>query len=154
MDVEFYDLMIYDFRDKNVLIIGCPASGKSYLSQYLCNGHVKIHTDNYMHLGYNDSMYAALEQVTSEIGNTLVEGVQGYRMLRKGAQLGTYKPDIVIECVISRGRMEQTYLKERDPKKIKYLRSFNATHQTILNDYYNLVEPNNRPIWLTWNNNY
>lgn len=145
----------YDFAKKNVLVIGCPASGKSFITDLLNNGtHKVFRTDTYIPHGYVGSLYALLEDVMNVIGRTWVEGVQGYRMLRKGAEMETYKPDIVIECEISRYKMEETYLKERDPAKIKYLRQFNASHQTILNGYYQLMEGKQLPVWLKWENNY
>ena len=143
--------------DKNVLIIGPPASGKTWLSELLPHwSHLSIHTDNYMQFGYNAAMYECLNDICKTHKNsinTLVEGIQGYRLLRKGVELDCYYPDIVIELEISEKRMHETYKKERDPKKIKYLQSFNAAHQTILEDYFSL--PNEKkPEWIKVYNDY
>lgn len=144
--------------DKNVLIIGPPASGKTWLSEQIRDGlHLVVHTDDYMKFGdYKESMYICLEDIKSSIFysiNTIVEGVQGYRLLRKGVQTDSYYPDIVIELEISEKRMHETYKKERDSKKIKYLQSFNAAHQTILEDYFSL--PNEKkPEWIKVYNDY
>jgi dephospho-CoA kinase len=143
--------------DKNVLIIGPPASGKTWLSGMMQSlSHLVIHTDSYMSHGYNQSMYVCLDDIVRAIDskmNTIVEGIQGYRLLRKGVELDCYYPDIVIELEISEKRMHETYKKERDPKKIKYLQSFNAAHQTILEDYLSL--PNEKkPQWIKVYNDY
>ena len=65
-----------------------------------------------------------------------------------------YKPDIVIEIEAPRATVEKIYREERDPSKIKYLQKFRLLHQSYLNDYFNLVPQEERPIWITFNNNY
>lgn len=147
--------------DKNVLIIGPPASGKTWLCDKLWNTHMgmyhaTIHTDDYILFGYKDAMYKSMSDIVDAHKNwykTIVEGIQGYRLLRKGVELDCYYPDIVIELEISEKRMHETYKKERDPKKIKYLQSFNTAHQTILEDYFSL--PNEKkPEWIKVYNDY
>jgi dephospho-CoA kinase len=151
------EVLSLNIVDKNVLIIGPPASGKTWLCNEIRGlSHLVIRTDNYIHYGYKESMYEVLREVTHahklEI-NTIVEGIQGYRLLRKGVELDCYYPDIVIELEISEKRMHETYKKERDPQKIKYLQSFNAAHQTILEDYFSL--PNEKkPEWIKVYNDY
>lgn len=139
---------------KNVLIIGCPASGKTWLAKQLSNsGHKTFHTDDYMKLGYEQSMYAVLQDIINCKQPSIVEGVQGYRLLRKGVQMNNYYPDIVIELEVSEERMMKTYRTERKGKNIDSLLSFNKTHQKILNDYKAL--PNkNKPLWMKLQNNY
>ena len=151
------EVLSLNIVDKNVLIIGPPASGKTWLCEQISNtSHFTIRTDSYMLYGYNQSMYVCLDDIRNAMDfkmNTIVEGIQGYRLLRKGVELDCYYPDIVIELEISEKRMHETYKKERDPKKIKYLQSFNAAHQTILEDYFSL--PNEKkPQWIKVYNDY
>lgn len=142
-----------DIENKNVLIIGCPASGKTWLSNQFKSNHTIIHTDDYMQFGYEQSMYEVLNYIIKSETNTLVEGVQGYRLLRKGIQLGNYHPDIVIQLIISEERMINTYSSERDEKKIKYLKGFNRMYDKIISDYFELENPN-QPIWINVENEY
>lgn len=143
--MNFSDL---DLKNKNVLIIGPPASGKTTLAKKLATpDHLLIHTDDYMGLGYYDAMYSILDDIIESEKPTIVEGVQGYRLLRKGVEKNTYYPDIVIELKISDEKMEEIYRLERDPKKIRYLSSFNKMHEKILTDYQNMYNPK-KPIWL------
>lgn len=132
---------------KDVLIIGPPSSGKTYLSGKLNGDHTIIHTDDYARYGYKESLYKLLEDIKKVTGNTIVEGVQGYRLLRKGAQLRCYYPDLVIELSASKGDIRKVYLKERDAKKLKYLASFNRMHDQILKDYL-AIRNNKKPEWL------
>jgi len=153
MSIE--ELINLDITDKNVLIIGCPASGKTWLSKKMAKPtHTLIHTDNYMSYGYAQGMYCALDAANFSDKPTLVEGIFGYRMIRKGCEYGSYYPDIVIEMEISNSRMMQTYMKERDEKKIKYLKQFNETHKKILNDYFGMCPTDKKPEWIKYSNQY
>lgn len=146
--------ILKDITGKNILIIGCPASGKTFFSKLLANeGHKVFHTDDYMRYGYKESLYAMMEDLAKHKGNTIVEGVQGYRLLRKGVEMNNYYPDIVIELEVPESRMLKTYREQRPGKKIDSLIAFNKTHQTILNDYKSM--PNSKkPLWIKLQNNY
>lgn len=147
-----------DITGKNVLIIGRPASGKSYTAEKLARdnpNHVLIKTDDYKHLGYVEALYAIIDdlKVLGPKVNTIVEGVQGYRLLRKGVELNCYYPDMVIELEITDRRMNQTYILERDPKKLAYLKGFNKAHEKVLNDYREM-QNKHKPKWIKLKNNY
>lgn len=143
-----------DIKGKNILIIGCPASGKTFLSDlFKSSEHQVFHTDDYIKHGFYESMYKCLSDVIECEKLTIVEGVQGYRMLRKGIELNNYYPDIVIELKITEERMLLTYSNERNPKKIKYLKGFNKMHDKILFDY-KTMNNKNKPEWIVINNDY
>lgn len=153
--VGIEELINLNIEGKNVLIIGCPASGKTWICNKMAKStHTIIHTDSYILYGYQAGMYCALDAANMSTKPTIVEGVHGYRMLRKGCEYGSYYPDIVIEMKISDVRMVQTYTKERDEKKIKYLKQFNETHAKILNDYRGMCPKHKKPEWITFLNNY
>ena len=153
--MELSEILKLDIKDKNVLIIGCPASGKTWVSAQLdCSGHRVIHTDKYVVSGYEMGMYAALNDTVGSEIPTIVEGIHGYRMLRKGAEYGNYYPDIVIEMKVSEHRMLSTYRNERNPDKIKYLQQFNASHGKILNDYRKIIPEHLKPQWVVFENDY
>lgn len=153
--ISIEEIISMDITGKNVLIIGCPASGKTWLSKKMAKStHTVIHTDDYLSYGYQAGMYCALDAANMSEKPTIVEGVQGYRMLRKGCEYSSYYPDIVIELQISNSRMMQTYRNERDAKKIKYLQQFNETHAKILNDYRGTCPKDKKPEWITFFNQY
>jgi hypothetical protein len=142
---------------KTILIIGCPASGKTHLSQILAASrpyHKVIHTDDYQKHGYGQALYEILSDIEKLDHHLLIiEGVQGYRMLRKGVQQNNFFPDVVIELEVTEHRMLQTYRKERAVQKQRYLNSFGAMHQKILKDYRALPNPH-PPKWFTITNRY
>lgn len=145
-----------ELKGLNVLIIGCPASGKTFLANNLkSDNHKIIHTDDYMRYGYKESLYVMIEDIQKLHVHTksIVEGIQGYRLLRKGVELNCYHPDIVVQLEISEARMLQTYRTERPGKKIDSLYAFNNMHDKILNDYFRMYNPH-KPKWLKIKNEY
>jgi len=148
--------MTADIKGKNVLIIGPPASGKSYLADKLAKEnptHLLVHTDSYAKYGYEQALYMLMEDLAKTKCNTIIEGYLGYRLLRKGVQRGTYYPDIVIELDVTEERMEQTYKEQRRDKDIALVKAANKGHQKVLKDYQALDNPH-KPQWVTIKNHY
>lgn len=89
-----------------VVIIGYAATGKTHLMNDLKSKKYKARywsTDDYLEYGFEQALYVIMEELhTSVAPLKVVEGVQGYRLLRKLAQLGKPLPDMVIECVASK----------------------------------------------------
>lgn len=151
--------MMPEIKGLNILIIGCPASGKTFFANKLkeeSSDDVRVfHTDDYMYHGYKDSLYVLLEDLKKikPPTNSIIEGVQGYRLLRKGVELDCYYPDIVVELSVSEERMLKTYREERQGKSIDSLYAFNKAHNKVLNDYFAM--PNHRkPKWIKIENKY
>lgn len=152
--MNIQDILKIDITDKNVLIIGCPASGKTWLAKEIFepNGHLHhiiYHTDNFIEFKTNESIFAAINLFDK---HTIIEGVLGYRLLLEGVKTNTYFPDIVIELKITHKKMLEIYATERKEKKAKYLKDFNAKHQAILNEYFDVCPKELKPEWITvWN---
>lgn len=141
-------------KGKDVVIIGCPASGKTYLANKLASpAHTIIHTDDYMKHGYQEALYVMINDLKHIEGNVIIEGVQGYRLLRKGVELRCYYPQIVIELEISQERLAQTYREQRPDKRVSSVVSFNRMHETIKRDYFAMENPH-KPEWIKIQNNY
>ena len=144
-----------NFAGKNVLIIGCPASGKTFVAKELAITSCQdiIHTDDYSKHGYQDALYKVMDSIKVAEDPIIVEGILGYRLLRKGVELDCYYPDVVIELLVTTQRMLKTYAKERGGKDATRLKGFNAAHQTILEEYRRM--PNkHRPEWIKVKNEY
>lgn len=151
--ITFDEALNLDIEGKNILILGCPASGKTHLANLFDTAHQKFHTDDYIQHGYEQSLYVLLRDVVACPDKTLIEGIQGYRLLRKGVQLDNYYPDMVIELIISEEQMMRTYKGERDEKKIKYLSGVNKSHAKILSDYHAMDNPH-KPEWIQVDNKF
>jgi hypothetical protein len=147
----------------NVMVIGLPASGKTFFAGWLSlnnPAHKLYRTDDYLQgFGGEKAMYATLFDVTGSIligQKTIVEGVAGYRMLRKGVQLETYFPDIVFELVAPTEQRERVYQQERKDKSFSNVERFDKALTTVLNDYNELIEnyPLRSPTWIRVQNEY
>lgn len=123
-------------RGRNVLIIGAPESGKTYLANILTGfGHKIIHTDDYREWGFAQAMLQALTAVQFANGRSIVEGVLGYRMLRKGVEFGSYYPDLVIEI--------------KAPMLAKH-RAMDKANQTVLAEYFSMQNEKHKPEWIEY----
>lgn len=140
---------------KHILIIGPPASGKTFVSRIIkaqLPTHRIFHSDDYMDKGWEQSLYALIEDIKQHEGPTIVEGLQGYRLLRKGIELDCYHPDIVIEIEVTDYTIESVYHLERDPSKLKSVLSSVKACDTVLVKYRGM-EKTREPYWIKIDNN-
>lgn len=142
---------------KNVLVIGYPGSGKTHLVNLIPKtDHKFIRTDDYISFGFEQSLYECLKDITdiqSTGRSTFVEGVQGYRLLRKGLQTETYFPDIVIEVKRNWNKIEELYRTERGVDKLKGATSMAKSCDKILNEYLSMPNENKPLKWIVVDNN-
>lgn len=153
------EILNKDFFWKNVLVIGLPASGKTYLTGLLKQKNIMhqiFHTDAYIEFGAEESLYCLIEDLGDTLTSDLkiVSGVLGYRLLRKGRETDCWKPDIVIECVMPEYKQAEIYRTERSTKSFKAVKTLNLGLRSILNEYKLNTPEKEQPIWLTWENNF
>ena len=157
--MNFTEISSHKFSG-NVLIVGDPATGKTKLSGELALRHPKhtvIHTDDFMDNGYERGLYQILDKIKATEGPTLIEGVQGFRLLRKGLQESSYNPDTVIHMFSTPQLIYKAYNTDykRLGKDVKYLEGLAKANIKILNDYRLLkTRINNPPAWYNIDNVY
>lgn len=151
--MTYQDLFSLDLSGKTVVIIGCPASGKTTLSRALAahTGTTLVHTDDYIPHGAVESLYVMLDELSEMDYPVIVEGVGGYRLLKKGVQLDSFYPDVVIELEVTPEQVERVYATERQDRKVKSLAGFCKGHQTVLAEYRAIKNPK-PPVWYTVKN--
>lgn len=100
-------------KSNRVVIIGAPASGKTTLAKMLEQHFLVIHTDDYIGLGYDKALYSLMEDLDYWNDEWIIEGVLGYRLLRKLRQIDQ-DVDLIIECERSLADIEEVYQRERN----------------------------------------
>ncbi len=148
LKITMKEISEINFPQKNILIIGHPASGKTSLALLLKQeNHTVFHSDDYQKHGFKESLYELMKDLERTEGGVIVEGILGYRLLRKGLETGKYFPDVVIEIVVDAQTIEERYRKERDPSKLKGVFSLCKSCEKVLRDY-KLMPNENIPDWI------
>ena len=91
---------ILQANDNFVVVVGMPAAGKTWLTERISGGFKVYHTDDYIQHGFQQSLYMLMDDLRHDVSpRIMVEGVQGYRLLRKIAEERKKEPDLVVVCV-------------------------------------------------------
>lgn len=149
------ELLAIDFTGQTVVIIGNPASGKTTLGNQLAarTGMPCFHADDYLPHGGVEALYVMLPDLLEMEKPLIVEGMAGYRLLRKGMQLDCFYPDVVIELHTTPEQVERVYRLERPGKSVKNLAGFMKGQTTILNEYKAMFNPH-PPTWYVVQNEF
>lgn len=98
-EVEVFE-NLPDIIRKTVVIIGHPQAGKTTYSAKLRErfpGHTYISCDDFKSFPYDEALYELKKSIRKTTAKYLViEGVLGYRLLRKGLQYKDFSPDLII----------------------------------------------------------
>jgi hypothetical protein len=130
-----------------VVVIGPPGSGKTHVGRLLAesSGLPLYSTDKFL----GDGHVAALYTLMRVVGDTgwIVEGMVGYRFLRKRKQLGLPAPDIVIQLDASDEQIRKSYADRQKNVNLNHLKGFCAAHDKVLSDYL-LMDGEQPRIWV------
>jgi adenylate kinase family enzyme len=118
-----------------IVIIGDPASGKSHLANELKSSHPDyrlISSDDYLKHGYQKALYVMMDDIAlSDNKKMIIEGVQSARLLRKGIELNSFHPDVIIETEAD----DQTKMKRYASRGKEYPHSMTKNIRTVMDEY-------------------
>lgn len=139
--------MLHLAPTSTVVVLGPPGSGKSHVGTLLAesSGLPLYSTDEYL----TDGHVAALHLVMQAIGDRgwIVEGMIGYRLLRKRAEFGMPPVDIVIELEATDQQIADAYRARDERCDIAKIRRFCKAHETVLRDYL-LLDKERPKVWV------
>lgn len=151
------DVIKKDFTNKIVVIGGYPKSGKTYLTNLLKSKYPQasfVCSDDFMEHGFKESLYKMMDHIKTIKSSTIfIEGSMFARLLRKGAELGTFYPDVIIEMIRNENDIIQEYIEKGESDKINGYHSFSKNIQTVLNSYLN-GPIQKEPEWITIYNDF
>lgn len=113
---QLTDLSKLDITNKNIFIIGKPASGKTYLSEKMWtkfSSHICIHTDDY--IKNEAELKVKLKCLIKDNVKFILEGNQAFAFFRYNET--EFYPDILLELRVTDSHVRNIYEKERDIEK-------------------------------------
>lgn len=129
------DFLNRDFSQKNIVIIGKPSSGKTFLSEFLKKklpNHSLIHTDDFLRTDEQTAISNILT-IAKKTKYHIIEGVMGYQILNTGQKQRSYSPDVVINVDISFPTLSRNYA--RSGKNVNSIKGFCFRHKKLLDEY-------------------
>jgi hypothetical protein len=120
-----------------IVVIGLPATGKSFTADWIqevpCRGHSLFSSDDYIDFGYEESLYAMIRTMENDPNpRKIVEGVQGFRFLRKNVSTKAFKVDAIVITECSPETRAKRYA-ARDKGQIPT--GFDRNLETVFKDY-------------------
>lgn len=139
--------------ENTIVVVGLPGSGKSHLTEKLKSEFPEYSvysTDDYMQHGYEQSLYKLIDDIQANPNpKKIVEGVQAYRLLRKGLQLNSFHADLVITVEADfNDRIDRLSMREKSVNADR-IKTFDKNLTAIWEDYTSTVQ--RAPRFLTVN---
>ncbi len=134
-----------------VVVIGPPGSGKSKVGNLLAESSgLPLYSTEELTTG--NKALTALKTIMHLCGDEgfIMEGMIGYRWLRKHKEMELPCPDIVIQLEASDEEIEDAMSKRDKHCNTKLIRKFCAAHEKVLEDYY-LLDEERPKVWIHGN---
>jgi len=138
-------LIQYCSRFPFIAICGFTKTGKITIARKLAQELQRdlIISDNYSLEVYGDqtleAFMGAIEKKLAANTPVIAEGILCFRMLRKGIQLRTLFPDLVIKTECDEPTIRHFYKKDGEVHKVDKALAFNKGLTKIWNDYQQLL---------------
>jgi adenylate kinase family enzyme len=139
--------MLHLSDKSTVVVIGPPGSGKTYVGELLAeqSGLSLYSTDEFLSNGHVAALYAVMQACGDD--GYVIEGMIGYRWLRKRKQLNLPPPDIVIQLEATDSEIQEAYKRKGRHCNLSHINRFCKAHESVLDDYY-LIDGDMPKIWI------
>lgn len=136
------EFLSYNFEGKNILIIGKPSSGKTFVSALLKGrlpDHTLIHTDDYLSIDKELAIINIL-RLALKSKNYIIEGVMGYQILNNCIKYRGWTPEVIINVDISFPTLAKNYA--QSGKSLNSIKRFCFRHKKLLDNYLKVMPSN------------
>jgi hypothetical protein len=118
---------------KHIIVYGHTKSGKVIIAKKLSEilKRQLIISDDYMHLGFENSMYHIRDMIKEIKEPLIIEGVQTPRILRKGIENSDFFCDLIIHLTINENSITMAYHKDKESEKLKNNKVFNFNKNVL-----------------------
>jgi hypothetical protein len=136
---------------KTIIICGYTKTGKVKIAKKLAEhlNYPLFISDDYINpKDSTQSLYNLMDAILPLYKSKqplIVEGVLCFRLLRKGYQLNTFSPDLIIKTVCNNETIKYFYNLDMEAHKINKALSFNKGLNTIWEEYIDLIKNNPIP---------
>jgi len=131
---ELNKLTSLDLTNQNVFIVGKPASGKTFLSNFLhkmFTEHIVIHTDDFIKKEF--LLADELTNIVNRKKKYILEGNKAYTILKEIDK--SIYPNIIIDLIVSDTHVLDIYKKERDVNKYDMALGFYYYRKSQLDNF-------------------
>jgi hypothetical protein len=128
-----------------IVVLGYTKTGKITIAKKLSKEtqYPLLISDDYVKISNPiDALYILMEDIKEHQRNNqpfIVEGILCFRLLRKGAKLNSFNPDVIIKTQCNDETIQYFYNKDGESNKVNRALSFNKGLNTIWEEYLNLI---------------
>jgi len=126
----------------NIVIIGYAATGKTTLTDKIKKRFpaAKFYaTDDYIKHGFEEGLYVLMDDLRKDPAPfKIIEGILGYRLLRKGAQMKSFYASGIVDVLATREERQPRI--EARGKNLKATFNLDSVCRKVLMDYHDEIE--------------
>jgi uridine kinase len=143
------ELIDYCSQFKTITVLGYTKTGKITIAKKLSQelNYLLFISDHYININNREqSLYDMMDHIIPYYNSNqplIIEGILGFRLLRKGLQLNNFHTDLIIKTKCNNETIKHFYKMDREEYKINRALSFNKGLDKIWNEYRDLLLHNN-----------
>jgi adenylate kinase family enzyme len=147
-DLVTSNLINYCSQFKTIIILGYTKTGKVTIAKKLAQklNYPLFESDYYINIeDRKQSLYNLIDDILPYYQSNqplIIEGILGFRLLRKGLQLNNFSPDLIIKTKCNDETIKHFYRVDNEESKINRALSFNKGLNKIWDEYKEMLRNN------------